>query len=753
MVRKPSLLVELKRRNVFRVAVAYLAVAWLLVQVAETVMPVYGLSDTAVRVTITLLAIGLVPALVFAWVFELTPEGLRREKDVDRGRSITRQTGARLDRVIIVVLALAVALFLVDRLLLIPRQQARIAEQARQEGVDIAREQALLDMRGEKSLAVLPFRTLNPREEDLTFADGMHDELLTRLARIGDLKLISRTSVMKYRDSDKALPEIAEELSVSSVIEGSVQRVGETVRVNVQLIDAHSDTHLWAETFNRELTAANLFDIQSEISTHIADALNAELSPDERSLVQSMPTDDLEAYDLYVRGRQRLASRRTEDLRSALDAFGQATARDPRFAQAWAGIATANVLLLNNGAIERERALEQMKQAVDRAIALNERLGEAYTALGAYHEKRREWDRAQAAYLKGVELSPGQAQAHQWYADFLADTGNVDQTVALYYRAAELDPLSPILQHSLAYALVQTGRRDEAVERWQRAIELDPDFAMAYSQIGFLQMNRGRPAEAVAWHRKALQIDAESGSLWDRYIAVYFALGDTATARSVREEMATRLGANNFFVLKADFYLHFGAREWQAIFDLAEQLPPEVARLPRIHRALAVTHLAMGDFDRALERWLAWEPGWTESGQWPRLLREDNGCEVAGMFLRTGREEMGQSLLRASVDFLQEPENRAAVMHWDWLMGGCRLWQEHVDAGFDHFETAVAGGDVARWFEIRLVPPISDHQHHPRFETLVEQIERFRAEQSALIPSADEPWLTPQPVTATPAGR
>ena len=319
-----SLLAELKRRNVFRVAIAYGVVAWVLAQIADLAFENFGAPDWVAKSFLFVLALGFPLAVIFAWAFELTPEGIKREKDVDRDESITTQTGKKLNGLIIALLVVAVVVLLVER-------SFRTAEPPQEEIVttDGAR----------LSIAVLPFDNRSNREEDAYFTEGIHDDLLTTMANIGSMKVISRTSVMEYKDTTKKIPEIARELGVANILEGGVQRSGNHVRINVQLIDAASDEHLWAQIYDRELTAENLFKIQSEVSQAIANALQATLSPAEADRINALPTTSLQAYEAYLRGRQRWEARTADSTAQAVELFLNAvnsTRISPRPGPDWA---------------------------------------------------------------------------------------------------------------------------------------------------------------------------------------------------------------------------------------------------------------------------------------------------------------------------------------------------------------------------------------------------------------------------------
>src|SRR5438034_2517192 len=300
---------ELKRRNVYKVAIAYAVVAWLLIQIATQVFPFFEIPNWVVRLVVLLLVIGFPVALILAWAFEITPEGIKRAEDVDLNQSITRRTGRKLDFLIIAVLLLVIAVFAYQRFG--PGQKVAVATP-------------------EKSIAVLPFENRSEEKANAFFADGVQDEILTDLARVADLKVISRTSVVNYRSGiARNLREIGEQLGVAHVLEGSVQRAGNRVRVNAQLVEARTDRHLWAQTYDRDL--ADVFAIQSEIATAIADQLQAKLSPREENAIRRSPTSDISAFDLYTRAKNILltsSSGAKAYTLQAVELLNQAVARD-----------------------------------------------------------------------------------------------------------------------------------------------------------------------------------------------------------------------------------------------------------------------------------------------------------------------------------------------------------------------------------------------------------------------------------------
>ena len=382
-----SFFAELKRRNVFRVGIAYVVGGWLLLQLTDVLSELLDLPDVVGRAIVLVVAIGLPVALFFAWAFEMTPEGVKREKDVDRNQSIAPQTGKKLNNTIMVLLVLTVAYLLYDKFTgdTVSDTTVAIEEPAPvTEEVSAVAAVATEANETDKSIAVLPFTNRSPNADDAYFTDGVHDDLLTQLAKIDAFSVISRTSVMEYRDTAKNLKQIGEELGVANIMEGAVQRAGNRVRINVQLIDAGSDEHLWAEVYDRELTTENLFDIQSEIAKAIASALQATLTDTEIANVSDVPTDNVAAYELYLQGK-RFALGETEiGYDTAVELYMEALKLDPDFKLAWVGLAyvyISSYWTYGGDPIDRDKA----RDAIDTAKAIDPDFPELYMAEGAYY--------------------------------------------------------------------------------------------------------------------------------------------------------------------------------------------------------------------------------------------------------------------------------------------------------------------------------------------------------------------------------
>ena len=374
----PDFLAELKRRKVFRVGVAYVVMAWLLAQVADLVLDNIAAPTWVMQVILLLLALGFPVAIVLAWAFEITPEGLKRDEGVESNESITR-VARSLSVVGIGILVLAVGLFALDRFVWVDQPSAPVANR--------------------RSVAAIPFENMSRDEANDPFTIGIHDDLLNQISKIASIKTISRTSVLQYRNTTKTIPEIARELGVATILEGGVQRSGDRVRVNVQLIDAATDEHLWADTYDRKLTAANIFAIQSEIAASIADALRATLTSGEQQRLARVPTENLAALDAYFLGKQLLEERTAESLTAAVEYFQQVIEFDPEFALAYARLADAYMILPEYVAsldLDRNRALSVA--AATRALALDPELPEVLASM-ARNRLIHEYDWAEAEVL------------------------------------------------------------------------------------------------------------------------------------------------------------------------------------------------------------------------------------------------------------------------------------------------------------------------------------------------------------------
>ncbi len=472
------LLAELKRRNVYKVAVAYAVVAWLLIQIATQTFPFFEIPNWATRFVILLLIIGFPVALVLAWAFELTPEGIKRtESAADAPR--TPSNGHAWIYIVLVGVILSAALFFGGRYTAsrAPTKQGRAA----------------------KSLAVLPFENLSEDKANAYFADGMQDEIITRLTKIGDLKVISRTSTLPYRTKPEKLSEIARQLGVGHVVEGTVQRIGERVRVNVQLIEPQTDEHLWAELYDRNLT--DVFAVQSEVATAIATALRAKLSVREQDAVKEKPTSNLAAYDAYLRGIDFFSrpGQAPEDYRKAIALFEEAVRLDPNFSVAWADLSQVHARLYFLQVDTSQTRKEAAQTAAETATRLNPTAAETLLANAYYrYHIERDYNGAREPFEQIRREVPSSSKAVEALARIARRQSRWKQSLRLYEEAAKLNPRDPHLFMDRAWTfsmLRDYSATEEMIERARAIAPDDPDILVNKTK---LYQTTGRLPEARA---------------------------------------------------------------------------------------------------------------------------------------------------------------------------------------------------------------------------------------------------------------
>ncbi len=482
-----SLFAELKRRNVFRVGVAYAVGAWLLLQLTEVLSELLKLPEQFGPIVVAVVAIGFPVVLFFAWAYEMTPQGIMREKDIDRSQSITHETGRKLDRAIIGLLAVALAYFVYESRFMdrdremetVDLAPAAISPEADDAGTFPAAEpeapSAAVD---ESAIAVLPFANRSLKEEDLFFTDGIHDDLLTQLAKIVDLKVISRTSVMEYRDTTKKIPEIAAELGVGKILEGGVQRAGSRVRINAQLIDVATDQHLWAETFDREMTIDNIFDIQSEITRQIVTAVKGELSAADQQSLGGRPTDSLAAWEAWLHAENIIdETDYSADKYQRAEPFArQAVEEDPEFADAWVTLAAIQMQGIWIGYENTDEQRERVRQNLARAEAIAPTSPNVKVAQADYHYRiELDYSRSLELLEEARALAPGNAEIYRDLGLSLRRLGRWEDAVAAFERCLELDPLNSFAASTLAETLSlmrDFNRLEPLVDVW---LTRDPD--------------------------------------------------------------------------------------------------------------------------------------------------------------------------------------------------------------------------------------------------------------------------------------
>ena len=521
---------ELKRRNVFKVAAAYIIVGWLIMQAGEVMGPALRLPEWINSALAFFLILGFPLAMFFAWAFEMTPEGLKKEKDVDRSQSITAVTGAKLNRTIMVVLVLALGFFAFDKFILDPKRDAQLVQETQKAAEQSARTTETTtteaipekDAPGEKSIAVLPFVNMSDDGANEYFSDGLSEELLNLLAKIPELKVAARTSSFQFKGQTGDIDTIAKQLKVANVLEGSVRKAGNQVRITAQLIKADDGYHLWSETYDR--TLENIFAVQDEIAAAVVEALKITL------LGAAAPVSkqaNPEAYALFLQGRYwyNLASKENAD--KSVDAYQRAIDIDPDYAPAWAGLAISTVYRAGQGWVELDAGVRKARMAAERAVALDPELALGWVSMAKVHgDYKWNWTAANEYMQKALALEPNASDV-QYAAGRLAGTlGQLDEAVALYRQAHATDPLNQRAIDAVASILEVAGHLQEAEEVERHLYALNPDYAGIHTTISWILLRQGKAEEALA------EVEKETDEFWGgllKHLSLY-SLGRHAEA-------------------------------------------------------------------------------------------------------------------------------------------------------------------------------------------------------------------------------
>ena len=491
-----ALFAELRRRNVIRMAGLYLVVAWLVVQVTGTVLPMFGAPDWLPRTIVLLLAVGLLPVLIFAWAYELTPDGLKRDAEVSPETSIASHTAQRMNRLLAAMLMLALVYFGLDRFVFAPRRDAALVATTT-ESLKVASAIPAKPVISGKSIAVMPFLNMSADSEQEYFSDGMTEELLNALAKVPALQVTARTSVFSLKGQRHDVRELGKMLGVAYLLEGSVRKAGDDVRITAQLIRTDNGFHLWSETYDRKLE--NVFALQAELAGAIAQALQLPLGMGGSDGLVSERTADPEAYSLYLQARSAYRAR-GDGVKQSIELYRAAVKRDPKFARAWAGLCSSLVVLpWYVSDAERDNTpefLREAEQAGKQALALAPDLPEAHTALASLYNFEWKWAAAEQHFKRALALAPDDPEVHYNYADWLGAQGRREEKLQASQRTIALDPLVPIFLNGLANSLESVGREDEALAHRQAAYALAPDVGVISNNLFGTYVRAGRLDDA-----------------------------------------------------------------------------------------------------------------------------------------------------------------------------------------------------------------------------------------------------------------
>jgi TolB-like protein/Tfp pilus assembly protein PilF len=507
---------ELKRRNVFKVGTAYVVLAWLLAQVIDVFLEPFGAPEWVIKTILLLLLIGFPVALLFAWAFELTPEGLKKEKDVDRSQSITHETGQKLNLAIIFILILALGYFAVDKFILEPGRHFETPEAA---AVPAAKPGPAT----EKSIAVLPFVNMSDDAGNEYFSDGISEEILNALARVKDLKVAGRTSSFAFKGQNQDLRQIGEALGVNHILEGSVRKAGAKVRITAQLIQVDDGFHLWSDTYDRELT--DVFAIQDEIANAILEQLKARLVGGE-SVAMAATRTSTEAYELYLLAKQRMYERTRLTIQSAADLLDKAIAIDPEYAPAYAqrGIATLLLSVTSYGTIPQDQALVQAKIYLDKALTLDQGLAEAWAGLGLYYTgPPPQPDKGIPVLEKALSINPSLNNAGNWLSMSYWSVNRATESMALLDSIAERDPLYKPAMGNRVYTMALMDRSEEARDYLDQLAPFLPGDPQLDGNRGWIDFMDGHVADGLRRMQSAVETQPtdrtfRAGVNWGNYL-------------------------------------------------------------------------------------------------------------------------------------------------------------------------------------------------------------------------------------------
>jgi TolB-like protein/Flp pilus assembly protein TadD len=705
---------KLRRRKVVQWGIAYAAGAWGFLQGLEYVSGLLNWPDQLQKVAGLALLIGLPIVLVLAWY-----HGDRGEQRVSRTE-----------------LAILTLLFMLGGGLFWRYQHTTGSSPAAAATAASATEAAApIRIDAGPSIAVLPFHNRSAKADDAFFVDGIHDDILTQLSKVSALKVISRTSVEQFRDTKLPVKDIAALLGVNSILEGGVQRGGDRVRVNVQLIDAATDAHLWAETFDRELTAENVFAIQSEVAAAIAGALRAELTAGEKARVDAVPTQSIEAWESYQLGKQRMARRSSESLAEAEQFFRKAIELDPQFALAYVGLAEVLALQIDYSGAAPAAVLTEADKSVAEALRLQPDLSEAWASAGGNAFFRRAYGDAETKFRRAIEINPNNATARHWNSFMLRETGRLDEALEQIERAIALDPMSPTMRILLGHVLHDQGRFRDAENAYRKAMTIDPLLPNSYWSLAALSAYAlGRPADAVPLARKAVALDP--GGLISVFTLGLLLddLGERREAMQLAMD-AVRRWPDSLLVQWLAAGLQASAGDWQAASQSARKALAIDPRDGIALNLLAIADLANGDAGTARARYakaypelLAPEP--------PRIDRSNYlaALGLAPVLLEAGEDSRARQLLDSSEGAIRQ------IPRLSWRGFGIADVRVHALRGDKAKALAAlreaeqAGWRGPNWrFSRDVDPALASIRDEPEFKAVFADIERDMALQRAKL--------------------
>jgi len=731
--KKLSFFQELKRRNVYRVGVAYAVLTWLILQVIDTITPIFSLPDFAPKLVLSILAVAFPAVLLFAWAFELTPEGLKREKDVDRTQSITGNTGQRLDRITIGVLVIAVAMLLADKFFLsdAPAPVQVVAESSVPD--------AVAEVDESPSIAVLPFVNMSDDKSSEYFSDGLADTMLHMLAQISEIRVAARTSSFQFRDQTMDISQIGEQLNVGTVLEGSVQRAGDKIRVTAQLIDVENGFHLWSGNFDRDLE--DVFAIQDEIANEVVAALKVSLLGEVAGTMDRDQTENFDAYTEYLLAVNALNDMSSENLSKAAAHLQAAVALDRNYARAWATLGRTYVEMEDYGVLSQSEAIDSAREAASRALDIVPDSSEALAVLGKVEMLEGNREQAGALLNKAVENGPNDSVAMNYLADYLMFEGRPQEALSAFQKSVRMDPLSesPLIELSNLYLAL--GRYDEAAATIARVREFNPDSASASGMAAAIPWLQGEYAAAITLMNKTVEDDPEDPESAALLGWVHLDI-DIPNEAKRWFDRAVEVDAEHPVTRSAPLFLFYKTRENpEENLRLARELLDDKIDNRRQSRSIALRimyeqALAEGNFDSYFE---------ILDNLYPHLFDDpphDFERSLTGLYftgfalISSGQKERGNELLRTWLERVGAVQEAYGLTSRGNV--AVRLMLDDREGALQKLEQLAQRMYNAplNYTYFRLDPTYDPIREEPAFVALLEKYEGNAAEQRELIQAA-----------------
>jgi TolB-like protein/Tfp pilus assembly protein PilF len=715
-----SLIAELKRRNVFRVGVAYAIVGWLLLEVTSVIMPALHLPDWALTLLVVFVVAGFPLALIVAWAFELTPEGLKREAEVDRTESTTHVTGRKLDFAIIGLLAIAVVYF------------------AFQGGDPIPPTGSIGQV---KTIAVLPFANMSGDPEQEFFSDGISEELLNVLAKVKGLRVTSRTSAFAFKGKDISIPEIAAKLGVENILEGSVRMAGDRVRVTTQLIEVKTDSHLWSESYDRDLS--DIFAVQDEIAAKVGEALKVVLMGADSRPIRSVPETSIDAYSDYLLARQKVADPNYETLAAAERLLESVIERDPGYAPAYAVLAGVYHLMAEWGMIPYSEAPSRMTPSAEQALELDDQLAEGWVHLSRARRANGDFEGASAARQRALELDPRNPRVLRLMMDHWSRSHEPERGLAYADELLRVDPLSPVNLFFIALFEGRLGRFDEMEKTLDRIRSIDPKSTSYLWGAYLLAVSRGDLVGAIKFvedYATADPADSEAPAVIAMH---YFELGDVVAAKAW-SEAALKVDPRAAWAKLVVALLHLYRDEEAKAIEIARELtrPGALARGTRgvALRIADAAKLAAGHYEEIITEYLTDYPE-LRNGKVPfeyfAGIREALivTLDLASVYLQAGEEVKAESLLSAAESEIPHwPQTPAWVWGYGFANVDLHALRGDKEKALAALREGAANGTRFLWrLQLLYNPNLESIRDTPEFAAVVAEIEADMAAQLARV--------------------